>query len=254
MSSCGARRLRASRLASGHDDSPGSGNTRRTPPRMRSVVELAGARCPGCSGQASRQPKRAASSAPTSRATSSIRHAAAGASRAERGHAVPPNAAGHDEVEVRQVGVDVEREPVRGDPVVRPHADRAHLVAADPHPGVLGVPLPHEAVVARGTRSPRPRACAGSDPRRGPCCLEIHDPVAHQLPRPVVRHVAAARRLPHLDAACREHALRRQQVALRALARPSVITGGCSRNRNVSGIASRRRSSTSRCCSRAASM
>ena len=100
------------------------------------------------------------------------------------------DAAGDDDLEVPQVGRDVEGEPVRGDPARQVHADGADLLVAHPGAavllvaagldGVIGAGADHR-LLQRGHVLPDVRAVG-----------EIEHRIRHELPRPVVGHVAPA--------------------------------------------------------------
>ena len=79
-------------------------------------------------------------------------------SRAERRHAAIGDAARHDQIEIVEIGRDVERKSMAGDPARDAHADRRELFAADPDAG-----QPCDAC-RRRHRSRPPR---GSGPLRG---------------------------------------------------------------------------------------
>jgi len=150
-------------------------------------------------------------------------------------------AAGDDELEPGEVRRDVEREPVHRDPARDTHADRAELAMSAPERS----PGQHEGE-ARSTHEPifairRPRLDAERE-RGGPSMTASdrsrtwHVAASglrsrwdkHQLPGPVVGHVAAATRLHQVDSADCEVVLREQHVGelRRASERePRVVLG-----------------------------
>jgi len=65
----------------------------------------------------------------------------------DRRHDDAVNSARDDEIEIGEVGRDVEGEPVPGDPVARVHADRGDLLAAGPHSGERSIPFAGNSIV-----------------------------------------------------------------------------------------------------------
>ena len=106
------------------------------------------------------------------------------------------NAARHDVLaHEAHVGVDVEREPVHRATPCQPHSDGADLprlraVDTDPHAGMLGKAADacHAQLLERSHDQPLDRGDVIARPHR---VRYTDDRIPHQLPRPVVRHVAA---------------------------------------------------------------
>jgi hypothetical protein len=118
----------------------------------------------------------------------------------EAGDPAPADAAGDDQLEGREVGADVEREAVRGDPAGDADPDRADLVLGQPGAGQARNACRREAVVAA-----RPDhhllEVADVTVHVAPSWRKLEDRVADHLPGAVVGDVAAAASLEHLEAA-----------------------------------------------------
>src|SRR5262245_22032377 len=110
------------------------------------------------------------------------------------------NTARHDQIEVVEIGRDVQREPVARNPSGDADADRRKLVAADPDAGESFDAPGVDAVVARWTNQ---YLFEVADVAVDVAAIrpEIHDGIADDLPGSVVGDVAAASGLVHLDAA-----------------------------------------------------
>ena len=160
-----------------------------------------------------------------------------------RAHHRRVQAAGVDRGEARQIGGDVQREPVQRHPAFDRHANRGELALGG------GVPDAGPARLAR-PREPEPRQrldqrlleVAQVDVQIALVLAQQEDRVADELAGAVVGDVAAA-----LDLEERRVAEVEQVVALGA-ARPRVITCGCSTNSSVSGISPCWRAVTSASC------
>jgi hypothetical protein len=112
----------------------------------------------------------------------------------EGGDGAVADTAGDDVVEHRQVGVDVEREPVAGAAARDLHSDRGHLRTAGPHTGEARFRLRVDSETRQRRDDDRLQpADVGQDislpvaPAR-----QREDRVADELPGAVVRDVAAA--------------------------------------------------------------
>src|SRR4029079_11539106 len=112
------------------------------------------------------------------------------------------NTARHDQVEVVEIGGDVEREPLAANPSGDADANRRKLVAADPDAGESFDAPRVDAIVARGTNQHVLEIADGAVDvaASGP---EIHDGIPDDLAGAVIGDVAAASGLVHLDAAGR---------------------------------------------------
>ena len=153
----------------------------------------------------------------------------------ERGHALVADAARNDVREHREIGIDVEREPVAGAPVGDPHADRRDLLVADPHAGEpVGARSGLDTEIGeRGDEHRLEPAHVRDDVALAGAPLgERDDRVADELPGPVVGDVAAAVG-PHELGAHRlgrhEHVgeigARPERVHVRVLLQEQVVVG-----------------------------
>jgi hypothetical protein len=136
----------------------------------------------------------------------------------DRSHDDAVDAARYDQVEIRKLGRDVEREAVPGDPIARVHSDRRDLLAASPHARVRGISLARNAVVGQGVDQ-----ClldASQVPMKVlTMALEIDDWIANQLARTVECHIAAPLDLEQLDATTLQKLRRSGEILF--LRRPS---------------------------------
>ena len=101
--------------------------------------------------------------------------------------------------EIRQVGINVERETVRRHPAGRLNANRGDFLAVYPDAGQPGNDL--AAQPPRGERVRHDgfqRADVGVEVALA--AAQINDWIAHQLARTVIRHVPAAINLNHVSA------------------------------------------------------
>lgn len=107
-----------------------------------------------------------------------------------------------DQAEVREVWIDVERQPVQRDEAREPHADRRDLpfrnTPAHPHAGGRGIAESDETVLGQHVdhalfEKPDVRVHPQTQP------FDVDDRIGDQLPRPVVGHISAAIRLDALD-------------------------------------------------------
>src|SRR5436853_3822322 len=116
----------------------------------------------------------------------------------KRGHAFVSDAAWHDHPKVLQVGVDVEREAVTGNPARDSDADGGDLFVTDPHAGQPGDALAFDTVFANRANQDF-FDVAHVTVHVAAIRLEIDHRIADQLARPVISHVAAASGLVNFD-------------------------------------------------------
>ena len=120
-------------------------------------------------------------------------------------------AARDDVLEVREVGVDVEREAVGGDAARDAHADGGDLRVADPDAGLRSerpAAMPKRASTSISTASSERTYHDGPSPY----AADVDDRVADELAGAVERHVAAAVGAVDFSAARQERLLAEQQV------------------------------------------
>ncbi len=112
--------------------------------------------------------------------------------------AVFPNAAGNDPVEMRKIGIDVEREAVHRDPARTFDSDggdfaRLRSVAFDPNACIAGKPLCRNLKIGkRANENFLDIAKIAVQIGAMRCLLEIKNRIADELPKAVIRNVAAA--------------------------------------------------------------
>src|SRR5690606_5918661 len=142
-------------------------------------------------------------------------------------HPVLADAAGYDPAEQPQIRIEVQGEPVHGDPAADAHPDGAELhgllhgVFAGPGPGGLRVGPPPDVGLEGAGPDPRLRRDAPHDLREGahvaahvpPVRAQVEDGVGDELPGSVQRDVAAAPGLHAVDPAPPELVDARQHVA-----------------------------------------
>lgn len=123
-------------------------------------------------------------------------HRRAGAAEygVHRCHAATGQTTGHNQVEVIQVGRDIEREPVHGYPPGYPDPDCTYLEVADPHARRSFVTTCLNAEVGeRLDDTGFEQSHIPSQPQSK--CIEVQNGIGDQLPRTVVCNVAASVRL-----------------------------------------------------------
>lgn len=150
------------------------------------------------------------------------RRRAPGSFPRDAGHRSPRESARHDQVEVRQVGIDVQGETVHRHPPRDPDADRRDLASplavpvirptADPDPRGARIPSRRdpetsERVDDRLLQEPNPLM----DP--DPESVEVHDRIDDQLTWTVVGDVSSSVGLVALDAMPSQRSLIRQDVS-----------------------------------------
>lgn len=113
------------------------------------------------------------------------------------------NAARNDQIEVLQIGRDVEREPVARHPSRDPDADRRQLLASDPDAGQAVDTAGVDAVVGSGANQDLLDVADVSVDVLS-IGFQIDNRITDDLSRAVVGDVAAATGFVHLDAARRE--------------------------------------------------
>jgi len=130
----------------------------------------------------------------------------------KRGDAAVGDAAGNDQGEIVEVGVDVERETVAGDPASDPEADRGQFLAAHPH-AREAVDAPRGNPVIGGRANENLLEIADVAVHVAAVRGEVEDRVAHDLAGPVVGDVAAALDLEERHVGGREHVSGRARAA-----------------------------------------
>src|SRR5512138_1900550 len=127
------------------------------------------------------------------------------------------NTTRHDQIEVVEIGSDVQREPVARNPSGDADANRRKLVATDPDAGESFDAPGVDAVVARGTNQ---HVFEVADVAVDVAAIrpEIDDGIPDDLAGSVVGDVAAASGLVHLDAAGRKRFGRREDVTTATIA------------------------------------
>ena len=122
----------------------------------------------------------------------------------ERGDRVAGEPAGHDPLEMAEVGRDVQRDAVIGDPMAHPHADRGDLGLAtfrrlDPHADPPGPPAGLDAEPGEGADHPllEPVDVAA---QVAAAPLEVEQNVGHPLAGPMIGEATAAAGLEHREA------------------------------------------------------
>ena len=122
------------------------------------------------------------------------------------------------------VGVEIEREPVEGDPFADPDPDRAYLGGLiglklmlrvlsriDPDPGRSGIDVSEDVVVGEGVDDglfEQPDVVVDAEFER----IEIHDGITHKLTRAVVGDISASIGLVEGDPMLSELGIRREDV------------------------------------------
>src|SRR5581483_4155161 len=108
-----------------------------------------------------------------------------------RRHPAALDTAGHDTVEVAQVGADVERKAVERHPAAEADADRGNLGVADPDAGqTRAAPGANPAVRQRVDHDLFKIAQVAQNVARG--ALQPKNRIADELSRAVIGHLAAA--------------------------------------------------------------
>src|SRR5439155_1783352 len=105
----------------------------------------------------------------------------------------PRNPARHDAVEMGEIGGDIQREPVRRDPLFHVHADAGDLAAASagPDAGVARLPLARD--VEPGERVDQGLLERAQVPMQvAAVAAQVQDGIADELPRAVEGDIAAA--------------------------------------------------------------
>ena len=129
----------------------------------------------------------------------------------QRGDGLVADPTGDDHVEVREVGVHVEREAVHGDPAADSNADRADLAVADPGAVQARDPRRGDAQVgARANHRLFEQLHVAADVTA--VGVEVDDRVADELAGAVVGDVAAAAGLVDFEAARAEELGRHEHV------------------------------------------
>src|SRR5207249_2197035 len=119
-------------------------------------------------------------------------------------HTAIRNSAGNDEVEVIEIGGDVEGKSVAGDPAGKPHADGRQLFPTYPDAGQSWNPFSLDSEIGRCPNQ-HILQIAHVTVHVTAIGLQIENRIADDLTRTVIRDVAAAPGLMDFDASRRQH-------------------------------------------------
>src|SRR5439155_19735843 len=117
----------------------------------------------------------------------------------DRSHDDAVYTAGNYEIEVREIGRDVESEAMPGDPIASVNANRRDLLLACPHSGKRGVALTGDAVI-RERVDQRLLDLSQVPMQVLAVTFKIDDGVADQLTGPMKGYISAALDLEQLNA------------------------------------------------------